>query len=70
MTEEQNVECLLLKQKWKDISNRFEQWFKRKTWLEEQMLVYTIWSDDATILNMPESAEIYKNMGNFKNIPR
>ena len=52
-----NVECLYLEQK-KNIPKRFEQWLKRRTWLEEQVLVYIIWTGNARILNMPESAEI------------
>ena len=34
---EKKVECLLLRQKWKNVSNpnRSEQWFKKRTWLEE-----------------------------------
>ena len=59
-----NVECLLLRQKWKNVPNRLEQWFKRRTWLEEQLLVYKIWIGNASILNMPGSTEILPNVGN------
>ena len=55
--EEENNECQLLKKKMKkkNVPNRFGQWFKRRTWLEEQVLVYTVWAGNAGILNMPES---------------
>ena len=66
--EEQNVECLLLKQKWKNVQNRFEQWFKRRTWFEELVLVYTIWTSNVRILNMPQSAEICPNVGKYSLI--
>ena len=66
--EKQNIECLLFKQKWKNVPNRFEQWFKRRTWLEEQVLVYTIWTGNARILDMPESTEIYPNLGKYFSI--
>ena len=62
-----NVGCLLLKQKLKNVP-WFEQWFKRRTWLEEQVLVYTIWTGKTRILNMPESTEIYPNMGKYSSI--
>ena len=58
--EEQHVESLLLKQKWENVPNRFGRWFKRRTWLEEQVLLYTIWIGNSKILNMPESAEMPK----------
>ena len=29
--EERNIECLLLNQKWKNVLNNSEQWFKRRT---------------------------------------
>ena len=66
--EEQNVKCLPLKRKWKMFPNKFEQWFKRRTWLEEQALVYTIWTGNARILNMPEYTEIYSNVGKYSSI--
>ena len=65
--EEKNVECLLKKKMKKNIPNRFEQGFKRRTWLEEQVLVYTIWASDARVLNMPESAEIFPNVGKYSS---
>ena len=36
------MECLLLKQKWKNVPKRSEPWFKRRTSPEEQVLGYTI----------------------------
>ena len=50
---EKKVECLLLRQKWKNASNpnRSEQWFKRRTWLEELVLLYINWTGNATILD-------------------
>ena len=50
-------------EKWKNVSNRFELWFKRITWLEEQVLLYVIWTGNAKMLNMSESAEICPNVG-------
>ena len=51
---EKKVECLLLRQKWKNVSNtnRSEQWFKRRTWLEELVLLYINWTGNATILDI------------------
>ena len=40
--EAKNVEYLLLKQESKNFSNRFEQSFKRRALLEQQVSVYTI----------------------------
>ena len=42
--EEKNVECLLLKKNWKNVPKRLEQWFKRRTLPEEQILLYIIWN--------------------------
>ena len=36
--EGQNVECLLLQKKWKNVPNRFEQWFKTKPDLKSRCL--------------------------------
>ena len=63
--EKNNIECLLLKQNWKNVQNRFEQWFKR-TWLEEQVLLSTIWT--SKILNIPESVDICPNVGKYSTI--
>ena len=49
-----NVECLLLKQKWENVPNSSDQWFKRRTWLEEQVLLYIIWTGNGRILNISE----------------
>ena len=46
----------------------FERLFKRRTWLEEQVLVNTIWTGDARIMNMSKSAEIYPNIGKYSSI--
>ena len=51
----------------KNVPNRFEQWFKRRTWLEEQVLVYISWTGNARILNISEFAAICPNV---LNIPR
>ena len=64
-TEDKNVECLALKQKWKNVPNRFKQWFKGTTWLKKQVFVYTIWTDNA---RTPESAETYPNVGKYYSI--
>ena len=52
----------------KIIPNRFEQWFKKETWLEEQVLFYTTWTGNARALNMPESIKIYPNVGKYSSI--
>ena len=49
----------------KNIPNRFEKSFKRRTWLESQVLVYAIWVSDSRILNMHESAEICLDVGKY-----
>ena len=66
----ENVECLLYKQKWKTVPDRSEQWFKRRTWLEEQVLLYIFWTDNERILNMSETqcGQICLDMCNFVNI--
>ena len=66
--QKKNVECFLLKQRWKKVPNRFEQWFKRRTWLEEQVLIYTIWTGSARILNITEFFEIYTKVGQYSSI--
>ena len=38
----------------------------KKTW--QQVLVYTSWTGNARILNMPESAEICPNVGKYSSI--
>ena len=53
--EEKIFECLLLKQQWKNVPNRSEQWFKRRTWLEELVLLYIIWTGNTRILDVSES---------------
>ena len=35
---------------------------------EEQVLEYTVWTGNASILNMPESAEICQNVGKYSSI--
>ena len=69
--EEKNHECLLLKQKFKNIPNRSEEWFKRGTRLQEQVFPYITWFGNAGILNMPESQckQICLDMCNFVNMP-
>ena len=37
--EEKIVECLLLKQ-WKNVPNRSEKWFIRRSWFEERVLLW------------------------------
>ena len=59
---------LLLKRKRKNVLNKFEQWLKRRTWLEEQVLLYIIWTDNARILNKSESAEICPSVGKYASI--
>ena len=56
------------KMKKKNIPNRFEKSFKRRTWIESQVLVYAIWVSDSMIcmnLNMHESAEICLDVGKY-----
>ena len=48
------VESLLLTQKLKKCSKQIWTVFKRRTWIEEHVLVYNIWNGNARILNMPE----------------
>ena len=67
-TEEKVFECLLLKQKRKNVLNKFKLWFKRRAWLAEQVLLYIIWTDNARTLNTSESAEICSNVGKYPSI--
>ena len=39
-----------------------------ETEVKEQVLVYTIWIGNARILNMPESTEIYPNVGKYSSV--
>ena len=48
------VESLLLTKKLKKCSKLIWTVFKRRTWTEEHVLVYNIWTGNARILNMPE----------------
>ena len=50
--------------KMKNLSNRSEQWFKKRTWFEEQVLFYIT-------LNRSQSqcGQIYFDMYNFANMP-
>ena len=68
--EEKNTDCLLLKQKWKNVPNRPEQWFKRRTWLEGQVLLYIVWTCNAKVLNMsePQCGQICLDLCNFVNM--
>ena len=68
--EEQNVKRLLL-QKWKNVPNWPEMWFKTRTWLEEQVSLNITWTGNANILNLSESqcGQICLDMCNFVNIP-
>ena len=45
--------------------------FKRRTWFEEQVLLYITWIGNAKIRNMSESQceQIYFDMCTFVNIP-
>ena len=49
-----------------------KQWFKRRTWLEEQVLLYFMWTGNARILNMSESqcGQIRLDMYNFVSVPK
>ena len=57
--------------KLKNVSTRSEQWFKKRTWLKEQVLLYIIWTGNARILYTSESQceQICLDMSNFVNIP-
>ena len=48
-----------------------KQWFKRRTWLEEQVLFCITWTGIARILNMSESqcGQIRLDMCNIVNMP-
>ena len=50
---------------------RSEKWFKRRTWLKEQILLYISWIGNARILNLSESqcGQICLDMCNFVNMP-
>ena len=50
-----SLSCLIMKQKWKNVPSRSEQWFKRRTWLEEPGLLYITWTINDRILNMSGS---------------
>ena len=52
----------------KNVPDSFEQWFKKRTWLEERVSVCTISAGNARILNMPKSAEICPNVGKYSSI--
>ena len=60
-----------LKHKWKNVPNRSEQCFIKKTWLEEQVLFYIIWIGNAMVLNISEfqCGKICLDMCDFVNIP-
>ena len=38
---------------------------KRRTWLEEQVLVYIIWAGNVMILDIPESTKICPNVAKY-----
>ena len=42
--------------------------FKQRTWREEQVLFYMIWTGNARILNMPEYADKIPNVGKYDSI--
>ena len=42
----------------KNVAKRFEQWFKRRTWPEKQILVYIIWYGNYIIILFVQS-DIY-----------
>ena len=67
--EGKNVENLLSKQQ-KNDPNRSENWFKRRTWFEEQVFLCITWTNNARILNMsePQCGQICRAMCNFVNI--
>ena len=48
-----------------------KQWLKRRTWLEEQALLYITWTGNARILNMSQSqcGQTHLDMCNFVNMP-
>ena len=66
-SEEQNVECLLLKQKWKMFQIDLNSDLKEEPDLKSRCLVYTFWTGNARALNMHESLK-YAQM--WANIPR
>ena len=39
-----------------------------RTWLEEQVLVYTVWTGNTRILNISESVEIWANVSKCLSI--
>ena len=54
-SEEQNVECLLLKQKWKMFQIDLNSDLKQEPDLKSRCLAYTFWTGNARALNMHES---------------
>ena len=52
--EEQNVECLLLKQKWKIFQINLNSDLKEEPDSKVRCLVYTFWTCNARTLDMPE----------------
>ena len=63
--------CWMLTFETKIDPSRLEQLFKRRTWLEEQVLLYITWTGSARILNMSEfqCGQICLDMCNFVNMP-
>ena len=67
-SEEQNVECLLLKQKWKMFQIDLNSDLKQEPDLKSRCLVYTFWTGNARALNMHESTQICSNVGKYSSI--
>ena len=60
-SEEKNVKCFFWNKNEKLFQIDSNSDLKKKTWLEEELLVSIIWVGNARVLNMPESAEIFPN---------
>ena len=62
---------LTFETKIKNVPNKSEQWFKRRTWLKKQVLFYITWTGHDRILNVSESQceQICLDMCNFANMP-
>lgn len=68
--EKKHAEYLFLKKRWKNAPNRSEWWFRRRTWLEELVLLYIIWTANSRILDMCQyqCGQMCSDMCNFMNM--
>ena len=71
--KKKNVECLLLKkkQKRKKVPKGSEQWFKKRTWLEKQAILWPVMQGSSICLNLLKYArmrDIFLDICNVVNM--